>query len=161
MTDTAGASDLIFGLFWLLGNRFSPRIADAGESRFWRINKDANYGQLDSVSQNSINTKRIAQNWDDMLRVAGSLRSGKVSGSELIGSLLRSRNPSSLTEALNFLQSQGQQLHPEDIARLSPLVHKNLNVLGKYSFNLSPSVANGKMRRLMVKQLVDNIEIFS
>lgn len=245
MTDTAGVSDLIFGLFWLLGYRFSPRIADAGESRFWRINKDANYGQLDSVSQNSINTKRIAQNWDDMLRVAGSLRSGKVSGSELIGSLLRSRNPSSLTraiqdlgrvpktlylldyisdenyrrriltqlnrgegrwgisrkicyghrgeirkrfkegqedqlgaiglvtnicilwqtiymnEALNYLQSQGHQLHPEDIARLSPLVHKNLNVLGKYSFNLSPSVANGKMRRLRVKQYIDNIEIFS
>ncbi len=25
MTDTAGASDLVFGLFWLLGYQFSPR----------------------------------------------------------------------------------------------------------------------------------------
>lgn len=29
MTDTAGTSDIIFGLFWLLGYQFSPRLADA------------------------------------------------------------------------------------------------------------------------------------
>lgn len=34
MTDTAGASDIIFGLFWLLGYQFSPRLADAGEAVF-------------------------------------------------------------------------------------------------------------------------------
>jgi len=43
MTDTAGASDMVFGLFWLLGYQFSPRLADAGESIFWRIDKDADY----------------------------------------------------------------------------------------------------------------------
>ncbi|CAD5562795.1 transposase [Escherichia coli] len=41
MTDTAGSSDLIFGLFWLLGYQFSPRLADAGASVFWRTDKDA------------------------------------------------------------------------------------------------------------------------
>lgn len=34
MTDTAGASDLVFGLFWLLGCQFSPRLTDAGASVF-------------------------------------------------------------------------------------------------------------------------------
>jgi TnpA family transposase len=28
MIDTAGYSDVMFGLFWLLGYRFSPRLAD-------------------------------------------------------------------------------------------------------------------------------------
>lgn len=37
MTDTAGASDLFFGLFRLQGYQFSPRLADAGASVFWRI----------------------------------------------------------------------------------------------------------------------------
>src|SRR5216684_2934575 len=37
MADTAGTSDLIFGLFWLLGYQFSPRIADIGGVRFWRM----------------------------------------------------------------------------------------------------------------------------
>ena len=34
MTDTAGVSDVVFGLFWLLGYQFSPRLADIGEARF-------------------------------------------------------------------------------------------------------------------------------
>ena len=50
MTDTAGASDIVFGLFWLLGYQFSPRLADAGESIFWRIDKDADYGVLNRHS---------------------------------------------------------------------------------------------------------------
>ena len=49
MTDTAGASDLVFGLFWLLGYQFSPRLADAGEAVFWRIDKKADYGMLNDL----------------------------------------------------------------------------------------------------------------
>jgi TnpA family transposase len=37
MTDSVGATDLVFGLFRLLGHQFSPRFADAGGARFWRI----------------------------------------------------------------------------------------------------------------------------
>jgi TnpA family transposase len=41
MTDTAGYSDVVFGLFWLLGYQFSPRLADIGEARYWRIEPTA------------------------------------------------------------------------------------------------------------------------
>lgn len=34
MTDTAGYSDLVFGLFGLLGFQFSPRIANITEQNF-------------------------------------------------------------------------------------------------------------------------------
>ena len=37
MTDTGAYTDVVFGLFWLLGYRFSPRIADIGGARYWRI----------------------------------------------------------------------------------------------------------------------------
>ena len=37
MTDTGAYSDIVFGLFRLLGYRFSPRLADIGGTRFWRI----------------------------------------------------------------------------------------------------------------------------
>lgn len=33
--------------------------------------------------------------------------------------------------------------------------------MGKYSFNLSPSVARGKMRRLRVRQWSESVEVFS
>jgi TnpA family transposase len=72
MSDTAGYSDPVFGLFWLLGYQFSPRLADFGESRFWRIEPKADYGALNGLARQRVNIARIARNWDDLLRVAGS-----------------------------------------------------------------------------------------
>ncbi len=36
----------------------------------------------------------------------------------------------------------------EDLARLSPLEHRNVNFLGQYSFALSETVAKGQLRPL-------------
>jgi TnpA family transposase len=100
MTDTAGTSDMIFGLFWLLGYQFSPRLADAGESVFYRIDKSADYGVLNELATSTINMDRLEQHWDDMMRVAGSLKLGTVCASELIRSLLKSDKPSNLAKAI-------------------------------------------------------------
>jgi TnpA family transposase len=100
MTDTTGASDLVFGLFWLLGYQFSPRLADAGETRFWRVDREADYGPLDELASHCVSTVRMKHHWDDMLRVAGSLKLGTIQASELIRSLLKSERPSSLALAI-------------------------------------------------------------
>lgn len=100
MTDTAGSSDLIFGLFWLLGYQFSPRLADAGASVFWRVDKDADYGVLNDIARNAANARKIEQHWDDMMRMAGSLTLGTIRASVLIRSLLSSDRPSGLTLAI-------------------------------------------------------------
>lgn len=86
-SDTAGYSDVIFGLFALLGYQFSPRLADAGEARFWRMEKDADYGPLNGISRNRIKPELIADNWDELLRVAGSLKLGTVTTSEFVRTL--------------------------------------------------------------------------
>lgn len=83
MTDTAGYSDLVFKLFGLLGFQFSPRIANNHGTKLWRIDLTADYKMLNEVSQNKINTARIEKNWSEILRVAGSLKSGKVNATEL------------------------------------------------------------------------------
>jgi len=103
MTDTAGYSDVVFGLFWLLGYRFSPRLADIGEARFWRINNNEDYGSLEVLAKNKINTELITNNWDDILRVAGSLKMGTVNATELMRSLQRGNQPSTLAKALGEL----------------------------------------------------------
>jgi TnpA family transposase len=100
MTDTAGYSDLVFGLFWLLGFRFSPRLADLGDARLWRIDRAADYGRLNGVARQTINTKLILANWDDILRVAGSLLSGKVSASEIIRALQSGGRLTTLARAI-------------------------------------------------------------
>lgn len=103
ITDTAGYSDIVFGLFWLLGYQFSPRLADIGEARFWRIDPHANYGVLDKLARSKVNTDLIANNWDDLLRVAGSLKLGYVTASELMGTLLGGKYPTTLSKAVSEL----------------------------------------------------------
>ena len=55
MTDTNSYTDLVFGLFWLLGFQFSPRLADIKYRRFWRMDRQADYGAFnDRFSPNLI-----------------------------------------------------------------------------------------------------------
>ncbi len=100
MTDTAGYSDQVFGLFWLLGYQFSPRLADLGAARFWRINRDADYGPFNGLARHQINTNLIATHWDDLLRVAGSLATGTVRASELLRVLQGGGRPTPLGRAV-------------------------------------------------------------
>lgn len=218
MTDTAGTSDIIFGLFWLLGYQFSPRLADAGEAVFWRVDKSANYGALDELARGCADLSKAEDQWDEMMRTAGSLKLGTIHASELIRSLLKSSRPSGLAqaimevgrvnktlyllnyiddedyrrriltqlnrgegrhavaraicygqrgeirkryregqedqlgalglvtnavvlwntlymqEALSWMRSNGEETGVEDIARLSPLIHGHINMLGHYTF---------------------------
>jgi len=63
----------MFGLFCLLGYQFSPRLADTGGARFWRIDPKADYGRLNKIATNRIDTRLIRERYDDIPRVAGSL----------------------------------------------------------------------------------------
>ncbi|MGB0906058.1 MAG: Tn3 family transposase [Maricaulaceae bacterium] len=100
MTDTTGTSDMVFGLFWLLGYQFSPRLADAGEAVFWRIDPNANYGALDKLARGKSRPDLVEPHWDDMMRIAGSLTLGRIRASELIRSLLKTSRPSGLARAI-------------------------------------------------------------
>lgn len=100
MTDTAGYSDIIFGLFGLLGYQFSPRLADIGESRFWRFESDADYGVLNKLSRNRIRKDLICKYWEDMLRVSGSLKLNTVNATRLIQTLQRGGKPTMLGRAI-------------------------------------------------------------
>jgi Tn3 transposase DDE domain/Domain of unknown function (DUF4158) len=53
MSDTGAYTDCIFGLFWLLGYQFSPRLADVGGARFWRIDPHADYGTFNAIARPS------------------------------------------------------------------------------------------------------------
>jgi TnpA family transposase len=103
MTDTAAYSDIIFGLFGLLGRIFSPRIADVGRLRFWRLDPIADYGELNKLAKSKIRKDLIARYWDDMLRVAGSLKLGSVHPTQLIRMLQRGGNPTMLGRAIGEL----------------------------------------------------------
>jgi hypothetical protein len=50
--------------------------------------------------------------------------------------------------ALAELRAEGFVVREEDVARLSPLSHGHLNVLGRYAFTLPELVARGELRPL-------------
>lgn len=87
MTDTGAYSDVVFGLFRLLGCRFSPRLADIGGTRFWRIDANADYGELNAIARQRVSLSRIEAHWDDFLRLAGSLKLGRVPATGIMRTL--------------------------------------------------------------------------
>ena len=103
MSDTAGYTDVIFGVFHLLGYQFSPRIADVGGARFWRVDAKADYGVLDELAANKINLCLVAEHWDDLLRLAGSLKLGVVRAAGLTRTLQTNDRPTRLARALQEL----------------------------------------------------------
>jgi len=93
MTDTAGYSDIMFVFLGLLEYQFIPRLANIGDSTFWRTDKSDDYGQLNNLSKNKININLINNNWDDILRVMGFLKLGSVNPTSLIQMLQRGGKP--------------------------------------------------------------------
>ena len=49
---------------------------------------------------------------------------------------------------LNQLRAEGYPVNDADVARLSPLLHEHVNMLGRYSFSVPDAVAKGGLRPL-------------
>jgi TnpA family transposase len=111
MTDTGAYSDVVFGLFRLLGYRFCPRLADVGGSRFWRIDQKADYGLLNSASAHHISLQKITPHWDDMLRLAGSLKLGRVPATGIMRTLQVGDRPTRLAQAIAEFGRIDKTLH--------------------------------------------------
>ena len=50
--------------------------------------------------------------------------------------------------AVRELRAEGYEVRTEDVARLSPLGHRHVNMLGRYAFTLPEAVARGELRPL-------------
>jgi len=100
MTDTASYSDVVFGLFSLLGYRFSPRLADLGDVRFWRVDPHADYGALNHVMRHRLNRRLTEEQWDDILCVVGSLKYGRLRASDVIRMRQGAGRPTRLGRAI-------------------------------------------------------------
>ena len=53
-----------------------------------------------------------------------------------------------MQEAINQMTSQGHIIDPKDITRLSPILWRHINFLGRYEIALPESVAQGGLRPL-------------
>lgn len=150
MTDTGAYSDVVFGLFRLLGYRFSPRLADIGGTRFWRVNSQANYGVLNELARQRVNLDRVTPHWDDVLRLIGSLKLGLVPAMGIMRTLQVDERPTPLAQAIAEIGRIDKTIHAlnfidDETRRRSTLLQLNL---GEGRHSLARDVFHGKRGEL-------------
>ncbi len=86
-TDTAGFTDHVFALMHLLGFRFAPRIRDLGDTKLYIPRGEVIYVALKPLVGSTLNIKRIRSHWDEILRLATSIKQGTVTASLMLRKL--------------------------------------------------------------------------
>ncbi|MEU4376994.1 Tn3 family transposase [Pseudonocardia alni] len=103
-TDTHGVTLVNFGLFDLLGLQLSPRIRDLGKITLHRVaakaRAETDYPHVGPLLTRRVNVELIAEHWDDLLRLAGSLKFGHATASLIVGKLSASSRQNALAAAL-------------------------------------------------------------
>ena len=103
-TDTAGFTDHVFGLMHLLGFRFAPRIRDLGDTKLFIPKGDTAYDALKPmISSDRLNIKAIRAHWDEILRLATSIKQGTVTASLMLRKLGNYPRQNGLAVALREL----------------------------------------------------------
>jgi hypothetical protein len=89
--------------------------ASAQESPIWETpvsgGSKADYGPLNGVSRHRINTDLIAQHWDDVLRLAGSLKLGLVQATSIMRTLQVGDRPTKLAQAVAEIGRVDKTIH--------------------------------------------------
>jgi TnpA family transposase len=113
ITDTAGATEIIFALFDLLGYRFTPRLRDLSDRRLFTSGTIdmQRYPRLQAQLTHRINRPRILDWWDELLRAAGSLKLGWVTASLLVQKLQAYPQQNALARALQEYGRLVRTLH--------------------------------------------------
>ncbi len=104
--DTHGqtfAAFAAFAAFDLLGLHLSPRIRDLASLQLYRLGpaaEQAAYPHAGPLLTRRLQTELIESQWDQLLRLAGSLKFGHASASLLIAKLQAGERQNTLTRAL-------------------------------------------------------------
>ncbi|HJP80212.1 MAG TPA: Tn3 family transposase [Pseudonocardiaceae bacterium] len=102
--DTAGQTLTVFSLFKLTGLVLSPRIRDLGGITLHRLGSKRDLlGRFPNAGQlltGTIDTKLIGEQWNEMLRVAASLKYGHATASLVVGKLHAASRRSAVAQAL-------------------------------------------------------------
>jgi TnpA family transposase len=102
-TDTHGQMLATFALFDFVGKKLSPRIAKITDKPRWRPHPASHYERwplAGPLLSQHVQIDLIAEHWDDLRRIAGSLILGYVSASLLVTRLQAGSRQHPLAKAL-------------------------------------------------------------
>ncbi len=102
-TDTGGVTDRVFGLCHLLGFRFAPRIRDLKDRRLYVFPGMEVSGPLHPLVAGTIDLEHLVLQWEELLRLATSIRSGTITASAMLRRLAAYPRQNGLALALREL----------------------------------------------------------
>jgi TnpA family transposase len=73
-TDTHGFTEQLFGLCYLLGISFMPRLKDLKDQQLYRIDRSSAHGAVDVLYRGTVDVALIRDQYDTLVRIASSLR---------------------------------------------------------------------------------------
>lgn len=92
-TDTHGFTEQLFGLCYLLGFQFAPRLKDLADQQLYKIDKYTHLGKLQPLFRQTINWELIKEQYDQLVRVAASLKN-RTAPAHVVLQRLRNSTPS-------------------------------------------------------------------
>jgi TnpA family transposase len=111
IVDTAGCTDQVFGLCYLLGFTFMPRLKNLATRRLFKpvgspeegLFGSQSYPQLDALVSATVDLNLIAEQWEGLVRVAAALKNRIVSANVIARRLASSAFSNRLAKALLHL----------------------------------------------------------
>lgn len=158
-TDTAGYTDQVFGLSHLLGFKFAPRIRDISEIKLYKMDSNGSFPKVESILNGKISLKAIQENYDDVLRLAYSIREGKVSGSLIMEKLGSYSRQNSLATALREMGRIEKTIFILDYISDEALrrrIQRGLNK-GEFMNALARALFFGKRGELRSREMQDQL----
>lgn len=98
--DTGGASDHVFALAHLLGFRFVPRLRDLTDRRLGVFPGATRPETLAKLIGRPFNIAAVRESWDELVRLAASIKAGAVLPSVMLKNLAAHRRQNRLDFAL-------------------------------------------------------------
>jgi TnpA family transposase len=102
-TNTGGFSDHVFAMCRLLGFLFAPRIRDLKDKRLYILPGMKVPPELASLATGVINVRVITAQWNELLRLATSIKTGTVTASVILRKLAAYPRQNGLALALKEL----------------------------------------------------------
>lgn len=161
-TDTAGYTEQVFGLSHLMGFKFAPRIRDISELKLYYISNVNEYPKLQAknILDGHINIKLIENNFDDVLRLAHSIREGKVTCSLIMGKIGSYSRQNALAKALREMGRIEKTIFILDYIANESLrrrIHRGLNK-GEAMNALARAIFFGKHGEFRERELLDQLQ---
>jgi len=102
-TDTHGFTEQLFGLCYMLGIAFMPRLKDLADQQLYKLGKESDHSSLDPLFRGAVDIALISEQWDQLARVAASLKERTAPAHVVLQRLINASPSDRVSKALTAL----------------------------------------------------------